>query len=341
MFSSGAPVRVLGCTRAPRVLSRGQAFLGPLEPALAAVERAVEQLLSGLPPCALGRGDSEAQPRAEAQKAAVQPRPESAPASRGCPRAGPVSAASPRGRAARRWSRPAATGGAARPGRVYLARRKPGGRGRGGGRARRSEPPPSVAAARQRGRACGPGGPRARPGRRRRRPGTPRAWGPRGEEAAWTPRRPRPGSGERRTVGDPRRGREGPYAPSERGPGRGAPPGGGAGGGRWQPGGRPARGGRGCRRRARAAGLSPTGVQVWARPGPAAGVRVEFRVRGDRGQGGRPGRAGNARCWRAFGQAGVPTSLKCFLMTHLEPSGRLLPSPPLPSRPTSRKPVSF
>lgn len=194
------------------MLCRGQALLGPLDPALAAVERAVEHLLSGLPPCALGRGDSEAQPRAEAQRATIQPRPESAPASRGCPRAGPVSAASPRGRAARRWSRPAGNrwGGSARPGRVYLARRKPGGRGRGGGRARRSGPSPSVAAARQRGRACGPGGPRARPGRRRRRPGTPRAWGPRGEEAAWTPRRPRPGSGERSTVGDPRRGAGGP-----------------------------------------------------------------------------------------------------------------------------------
>ena len=66
-------------------------------------------------------------------------------------------------------------------------------------------------------------------------------------------------------------------------------------------------------------------------------MRVEFRVRGDRGQGGRPDLRRLAAPTRAGGElsgrGGFPTSVKCFLMTHLEPSGRLLPSPPPPHEP--------
>lgn len=139
-----------------------------------------------------------------------------------------------------------------------------------------------------------------------------------GREAARTPRRPRPGETiAARWVTSPGAGGCLCLRPrsEDAGTGRRASPGGRAGGGRWHPGGHSARGERGCRRRPRAAGLSPTGVQVWARPGRGLGSRAERRRRSGWSFGWEVakvkeatlGRAGPLP-GRASGQAGVPAA---------------------------------
>lgn len=174
----------------PRELSRGQSCGGP-EPRAGAAESAGRPRLAprrqpngawsrcyrrSLP--ALGRGGSAAQPRAEALEPQFSPG--RSPRRTGQPHAGPACARSPRGGAAGRWSaRGRQVGGPAPVGSVYLARRKPGRRGRSGGRARPSEQQPDCAAAPAR-TSLRPRRPRPRPRRRRRSPGTPRAWGPGG-----------------------------------------------------------------------------------------------------------------------------------------------------------------
>uniref|UniRef100_A0ABI7VTS4 Myelin basic protein n=1 Tax=Felis catus TaxID=9685 RepID=A0ABI7VTS4_FELCA len=120
----------------------------------------------------------------------ARPRPSAWP---GGPRAVPEAVrAAGRGRGGR-WA-------GSKGGRVYLARRKPGRRGRGAGCAPGREQPPSVTAARQRGRACGPGGPRLPP--RKAAPAAPGPGRPRGgpgqrRDGVGARGAPRPRSGER------------------------------------------------------------------------------------------------------------------------------------------------
>lgn len=295
-------------------------------------------MLSQVPPRARA-GWFEAQPRAEALEPQFSPG--RSPRRPGQPRAGPACTRSQRGGAAGGWSaRGRQVGGPAPVGRVYLARRKPGRRGRSGGRARPSEQPPDCAAA------------PARTSLRPRRPAapTPKAapalrdparLGPGRREAARTPRRPRPWREDRRAVGDLAGGAGGGVAlsaPPERGRGDGArgSPGAAA---QVAAGGTPAatvRGvdagvdadpeRRGCPRRVSRCGQGRAGAGVAGRAWEALGV--EFWVGGGKGQGSHPGRCGTA-AGTSFRAGRDPRRLTCSLRICLElTADSCLPPPP-------------
>lgn len=297
------PSRCSGVSRA--------AALGPSPPA----EWGVEQMLSQVPPRARAGwfGGSAA---SGGSRAAVQPGPESAP-HRAAPRGARV-----RPEPARR-SRGEVVGARAAGGRPGSRRQcLPGSQeAREAGEERRARPALG-AAARLRRRASKDESaapetaaptPKAAP-----EPRDPARLGPGRREAARTPRCPQPGETiAARWVTSPRAGGCLCLRPrsGDAGTGRGAPSGGSAGGGRWHPGGHSARGGRGCRRRSGAAGLSPTGVQVWARPGRGPGSRAERRRRSGWSFGWEVAKVKEATLGgagplpgQALGQAGVPAA---------------------------------
>lgn len=215
-----------------RAFSRGQSCGGP-EPRARAAESAGRPRLAPRRPrngawsrCyrwslpALGRGGSQAQPRAEALEPQFSPG--RSPRRPGQPRAGPACARSPRGGAAERWSARGRRWEARLPKAVFtwLAGSPGGGGGAAGAPGPRSSS--QTAPPRQRGRACGPGDRGRDPEGGAGAPG-PRALGARAAGGGPDPAAPAAWRDDRRAVGDLAGGGRVPLsAPSERGRGNGA-----------------------------------------------------------------------------------------------------------------------